>query len=176
MIEKRVGVKFQILTRVDMIDEEELKLLVEAGLTQIDLGIEAGSLTSLKILHKNITPEQIIQQVKIAKKYVKIFAFFMIGIPGEQESDILQTFELAKRLELDRWTWSIYSPLPGSALFDDLVAAGKVKAKLEDYSKIHFTTAYDGVCDVPPARLQELYKEINDYFYKKQNLQQEAAG
>ncbi|MBB4201027.1 radical SAM superfamily enzyme YgiQ (UPF0313 family) [Rhodoblastus sphagnicola] len=32
-----------------------------------------------------------------------MFAFFMIGIPGQDEDDVRQTFELAKELDLDRW-------------------------------------------------------------------------
>jgi hypothetical protein len=29
---------------------------------------------------------------------------------------------------------------------------------------VHFTEAYDGICAIPPARLKELYGEINDHF------------
>ena len=167
MIERQVGVTFQALTRVDLIREDELRLLVKAGLTQLDLGIEAGSMKTLTRLKKGITPDKIREQVRLAKKHVKVFGFFMIGIPGETEADIRETFELAKAIELDRWTWSIYSPLPGSALYEDLVKEGVVHPESLNYNRIHFTDAYEGVCDVPPARLKELYREINDYFCKR---------
>ena len=166
LIESKANIKFQALTRIDMIDEEELILLKQAGLTQIDLGIEAGSLKILQKLSKGITPEKITRNVAIAKRHVKVFGFFMIGIPGETEEDIFETFNLAKRLELDRWTWSIYSPLPGSALFEELVHSGKISQTLTDYSNIHFTKAYGGISEVPPERLKQLYAEINDYFCK----------
>lgn len=164
MIERQVGVTFQALTRVDLIREDELQLLREAGLTQLDLGIEAGSTKSLARLKKGISPEEIRQQVRLAKKYVQVFGFFMIGIPGETEEDIQQTFSLAKDLELDRWTWSIYSPLPGSALYEDLVREGNVQPGNLEYSQIHFTEAYEGVCEIAPARLKQLYSEINEHF------------
>jgi radical SAM superfamily enzyme YgiQ (UPF0313 family) len=176
MIERKVGVSFQALTRVDLIREDELQLLVRAGLTQLDLGIEAGSQKSLARLKKGITPERIRAQVSLAKKYVKVFGFFMIGIPGETEADIRETFDLAKDIELDRWTWSIYSPLPGSALFDDLVHSGVVDPRRLRYSEIHFTDAYEGVCNVAPARLKELYREINDYFCRRVPAAQVQAG
>jgi len=35
-----------------------------------------------------------------------------------------------------------------------------------DFNQVHFTEAYTGVCAIPPVRLKELYKEINDYFYR----------
>ncbi|HTP65088.1 MAG TPA: radical SAM protein [Geobacteraceae bacterium] len=166
VIEQKVEICWQALTRIDLIDEDELKLMKSAGLTQLDLGIETGSPKSLARLKKGITVERIKEKVRLAKKYVKVFGFFMIGIPGEDEADVAQTFDLARQLELDRWTWSIYSPLPGSALYDELIAEGKIEPYRLDYHQVHFTKAYEGICDIPPARLNELYREINDYFYR----------
>jgi anaerobic magnesium-protoporphyrin IX monomethyl ester cyclase len=165
MIEADTGIQWQALTRVDLINEEQILLMKQAGLTQLDLGIETGSPKSLIRLKKGITVERIKEHVAIAKRHVKVFGFFMIGIPGEEELDVQQTFELAKVLELDRWTWSIYSPLPGSALYEDLIAEGKIEPYRLDFNQVHFTEAYQGICDIPPIRLKELYKEINDYFY-----------
>lgn len=167
MIDQNVGITWQALTRIDLIDEEELRLMKRAGLAQLDLGIESGSPKSLARLKKGINVEKIREKVRLAKRYVKVFGFFMIGIPGEDETDVLQTFELAKSLDLDRWTWSIYSPLPGSALYDDLITEGKIQPYNLDFHQVHFTEAYAGICDIPPARLKELYQEINDYFYKR---------
>lgn len=166
MLEKEVNISWQINTRIDLVDEEQIKLMKKAGLTQIDFGIESGSNRTLERLHKHITVDQIKEKVKIAHKYVKVFGFFMIGVPGETEEDVLKTFELAKELKLDTSSWSIYSPLPGSVLYDELVEEGKVKKLNFEFEEIHFTKAYEGICDIPPDRLKELYKEINEYFYK----------
>lgn len=166
MIEADTGIQWQSLTRVDLIDEEQIVLMKRAGLTQLDLGIETGSPRSLIRLKKGITVERIKEQVAIAKRHVKVFGFFMIGIPGEQELDVQQTFDMAKALDLDRWTWSIYSPLPGSALYDDLIVEGKIEPYRLDFNQVHFTEAYEGVCDIKPVRLKQLYQEINDHFYR----------
>jgi len=165
MIGQKVEIAWQALTRIDLIDEEELQLMKRAGLTQLDLGIETGSPKSLVRLKKGITVEKINERVRLAKQYVKVFGFFMIGIPGEDETDVQQTFNLAKDLDLDRWTWSIYSPLPGSTLYEELIAEGKIEPYRLDYHQVHFTEAYAGICAIPPARLKELYQEINGYFY-----------
>lgn len=174
LIERKANIAWQANTRVDLIDEEELKIMKNAGLVQLDLGIESGSPNSLVKLKKGITVEQIKEKVKLAQKYVKVFGFFMIGLPGETEEDVLQTFQLAKELELDRSTWSIYSPLPGSNFYDDLVKEGKIEPYLLDYERIHFTEAYEGICQIPSERLKELYQQINNYFYKDSLVQ--SAG
>lgn len=175
MIEQKVDIAWQALTRVDLIDEEELQLMKRAGLTQLDLGIETGSPRSLKRLKKGITVERIREKVSLAKKYVKVFGFFMIGIPGEDEIDVQQTFALARDLDLDRWTWSIYSPLPGSALYEELIAEGKIEPYRLDYHQVHFTEAYAGICNIPPARLKDLYREINEYFYRRHDSELPVA-
>jgi radical SAM superfamily enzyme YgiQ (UPF0313 family) len=176
MIDNNVGISWQALTRVDLIDEDELVLMKQAGLTQLDLGIETGSPKSLLRLKKGITVEKIREKVRLARRYVKVFGFFMIGIPGEDETDVIQTFELAKSLDLDRWTWSIYSPLPGSALYEELIAEGKIEPYRLNHHQVHFTEAYEGICDIQPVRLKELYREINEYFYNKDTSSPQLAG
>jgi len=166
MIEKRVDISWQANTRIDLVNEVELRLMRDAGLVQVDFGIESGSPRTLSKLKKNITVEQIKEKIKLTRKYAKVFGFFMIGIPGEEEEDVQETFKLAKELELDRSTWSIYSPLPGSTLYDELIEEGKIEPYTLDFEQIHFTKAYEGISNIPRARLEALYKEINDYFYK----------
>ena len=167
MIERKVGVQWQALTRINLLDDSELALMKRAGLTQIDLGIESGSPKTLKRLDKRITVEQIREKVALAKRHVRVFGFFMIGIPGEEEADVEQTFALARDLDLDRWSWSIYSPLPGSPLYDELIAEGRIQPFALDHTRVHFTEAYDGICNIPPPRLRQLYHDINDYFSRR---------
>ncbi len=153
--------KFQINTRVDLVSEDQLGLMAEAGLTQIDLGIESGSPRTLAVLRKGISPEEIREAVQMAKRYVRVAGFFMIGVPGETEADIDMTICLAEELELDAASISIFTPLPGSTLYDSLAAAGKLRG-YED--KIHFTEATESYCEVPIERLRERFMEFNDKF------------
>ncbi|MBC8019034.1 MAG: hypothetical protein H7X83_11020, partial [Verrucomicrobia bacterium] len=46
------------------------------------------------------------------------------------------------------------------------IAEGKIEPFRLEFNQVHFTEAYQGVCDIPPLRLKALYKEINDYFYQ----------
>jgi radical SAM superfamily enzyme YgiQ (UPF0313 family) len=163
---KRRGLKisWQYNTRVNLVSEEELILGKEAGLLQIDLGIESGSPKSLKTLRKGIDIDQIQRAVQIAKKYVKVAGFFMIGIPGETEEDVEMTFELAKKLDLDKCTWSLFSPLPGSALYEDLKSQTEFVEQLQELGKIHFTENPYSFCHVPADRLRKIYGQINEYF------------
>ncbi len=163
---KRRGLKilWQYNTRVNLVNEEELIMEKEAGLVQIDLGIESGSPKSLKTLRKGIDIDEIHKAVQIAKKYVKVAGFFMIGIPGETQEDIEMTFELAKKLNLDKCTWSLFSPLPGSALYEYLKSQTEFVKQLEELGKIHFTENPYSFCHVPDDKLRKIYRQINEYF------------
>jgi radical SAM superfamily enzyme YgiQ (UPF0313 family) len=160
---RNLNMVWQCNTRVDLIDEDEVRMMAESGLIQIDLGIESGSMKSLGVLRKGYTIEAIQKAVSNARKYVKIAGFFMIGIPGETEKDIDDTFELAKELGLDKYCFSMFIPLPGSELYELLSAEGKIDHE-ENLKDLHFTLCRKSYCEVQPERLVEKYEEINNYF------------
>lgn len=159
-------VTWQFNTRVDLIDDESLALAKKAGLTQIDLGIESGSPSTLERLKKKTTIDQIFSGVGLAKKHVLVSGFFMIGTPGETIDDINKTFELAKSLELDRCSWSIYNPLPGSDLYNDLTSSG-ILGNRSVCEEVHFTQVPESFCDIPVEELNAKYEEINNYFSRQ---------
>lgn len=157
--------RWQMNTRVDLIKENEIEVLAQRGLVQVDLGIEAGTNKSLRVLKKGITVEDVRRSVEILKKYhVKVAGFFMIGIPGEKEEDIWSTVNFARELELDSYSFSIFQPLPGSELFTLLV--DKYGGRKIDWKKLLFTDTDFSWCEVPAQRLKEIYEQINDEISK----------
>lgn len=163
LIQAGVPVEWQFNTRVDLLDEESLHLAKAAGLTQIDLGIESGSPHTLARLKKKTTVQQIISGVQLAKRFVQVSGFFMIGAPGETMEDIEMTFSLAKELKLDRCSWSIYNPLPGSEFYGELVQEGRFAGR-DICEEVHFTQVPESFCCVPAEELNAKYREINAYF------------
>lgn len=169
-----LDIKWQLNTRVDLIDEKQVAMMADAGLEQIDFGIESGSPATLKTLNKETSIEKIESAVKIAKRYVKVSGFFMVGVPGENENDIEMTFELAKKLELDRASWSVFTPLPGSHLYDKMKAEKLIPEKM-DWRQIHFTDSGKSYSKLPHEKLMRRFWEIQDYFSKKEGRPKSAA-
>lgn len=87
--------------RADSISPEVVKTLVAAGQKHTTIAIEAGSDRLRKVINKNLTQEQILNTVRIAKenglKGLKIYA--MIGLPTETQQDIKELVNLAKILK-----------------------------------------------------------------------------
>lgn len=162
---RRTGLKlrWQINTRVDLVDEEQVAEMAACGLEQIDLGIESGSPETLKTLRKDVSIETIEKAVAAVKRHVRVSGFFMVGVPGEKLEDVEMTFELARRLDLDRASWSMFTPLPGSQLFEDLSGAGKIGPQ-PDWRQVHFINSDRSYAEIPHARLKERFEEIQRHF------------
>ena len=57
--------------------------------------------------------------------------FFMIGLPTETAEDIDMTIALMRRLKPNYATFSIFTPYPGTELYDVLLRQGLVSQKIE---------------------------------------------
>jgi anaerobic magnesium-protoporphyrin IX monomethyl ester cyclase len=131
LIKERLGVKWQCTTRVDLVDDELLRHMKRAGCVHIDVGIESGSPRILRSINKGITIEQVERAVKLIKmNRIAVSAFFMIGFPEETAEDIRQTIELIDRLKIST-CFSVFTPYPGTALFNQAKSFGLVPEQIE---------------------------------------------
>ena len=109
---------WDIRARVDTVDEEMLRALRAAGCERIHYGVEAGSDEFMAVLRKGITVEQVRQAFRLTRQAgIQILAYFMIGIPGQTEADVRQTFRLARELDPDVVHITILTPFPGTAIY-----------------------------------------------------------
>lgn len=87
--------------RADAIDPDVIKTLVACGQKNTTIAIEAGSDRLRKVINKNLSEEQILKTVQVAKenglKGLKIYA--MIGLPTETQEDLTEMVELVKKLK-----------------------------------------------------------------------------
>ncbi len=114
----KLDIRWDIRTRVDLVDEEMLKMLQQAGCVAIHYGVEAGNDKILKVIKKGITIEKVKEIFKLTKKLkIETLAYFMIGLPSENAEDIQDSFDLAKELKPDYAHFTIFSPYPGTELY-----------------------------------------------------------
>lgn len=106
-------------TRVDIVDQDMLNLMHEAGCRLITYGVESGSQQILDFMNKGITPKQIAMAVKMAHKAkIDITASYILGLPGETRKTITDTIKFAKRLNTLYAQFNIIVPYPGTKVFD----------------------------------------------------------
>ncbi|MDD5005694.1 MAG: radical SAM protein [Candidatus Omnitrophica bacterium] len=117
---KKHGIKFNVLCRVDLFDEETCKKLKEAGVRIVKFGVESGSPRIRKqILNRNIKDKTIINAFRICDKYkVETWAFNMIGLPTETRKNLYSTFKLNSIIKPDNFWLSIYYPIEKTELYE----------------------------------------------------------
>lgn len=113
--------------RLNFVDDEVAEAMKEAGCYSVGVGIESGSQRILDHMNKNLTLNSIVQKIDILSKHkILVTGLFIIGYPTETKEDVLRTIAFAKKLKIDKAAFTIFLPLPGSAIFDQLRRTGKL--------------------------------------------------
>ncbi|MBI2355112.1 MAG: cobalamin B12-binding domain-containing protein [Deltaproteobacteria bacterium] len=136
LIERRANILWNCQSRVNALDEELLVWMKRAGCECVQLGVESGSPRILAMLGKAITPLQVEQAAaQIRKVGINLSVYLISDVPGETEADIAQTMELIRRIRTDDGYVSPLAYYPGTRLFEEAVAAGRVSRGIFEESR-----------------------------------------
>jgi len=129
--------KWNVNVRADLISDEIIHTMKEAGCYQVRMGIEAGNdYIRNEIYKKNITNEQIINAFKIIKKHeLQLRLYFIVGGPFETIDMMQESFNLAKLSEADEMFFSGLYPLPGTKIKELCDEEGLIKNNNDNISK-----------------------------------------
>ena len=134
MRKRKLRLEFICNGRVDIIDKDVLKELKEIGCVGIAFGVESGSQDILdRVLKKGITLDQVRKAFTWAYEAgIPTDAYFMVGIPGETEEDILQTIRFSRTLRASAANFAMTIPMPKTELFDIALEKGEIWAESWD--------------------------------------------
>lgn len=117
---KEVGVPFYCLVRANLVTEEIIRALKEAGCVCVGMGIESGNdYIRNHILKRNMSNSQIHEAAKIIKENkIKLVTFNIFGIPGETTKEMLDTMRINLKIKPNSlFTYTFY-PFPGTDLMN----------------------------------------------------------
>lgn len=118
--------------RVNLMTEDLIATMADAGCVLIGYGIESGSQKMLDLIKKKVTVEQAKNAVRLTKKYLGwADCSFMIGYPGETEETIQETINFCKELDLEPEVIFFLTPYPGTELYQMALQQGKIKDEEE---------------------------------------------
>lgn len=102
MIAERFKFQWVTFLRPEMVDEELADLLARAGCVQVQMGVEAANREVLVQVARHGNAQRVEDAFKrLDKRGIRRGAHFVLGLPGETESDVYATIALAKRLNPD---------------------------------------------------------------------------
>ena len=145
--------------------DDELDLLLRSGLNRVAVGADSGSPRVLEILRKDYTVDDVIAaNRRLAQFPIVVYYSFLSGLPGEDEEDLAQSFDLMLQLtEENRMarTSPVYNyfPLPGTEIWAQLAAAGAAAPQsLAEWTEIDYARVnHEGLGPVHRQWLQRAY-------------------
>jgi magnesium-protoporphyrin IX monomethyl ester (oxidative) cyclase len=128
LIERNYGLTWTVPSgmAVSCLDDELLEKMAASGCYSVSLAIENGNQDiCTKIMKKPINLAKVKPMVdKIRSLGMDVRGFFILGFPGEGKVDIENTIEFAKSLELDWSHFFVFSPLPGTEIYQTCIDRG----------------------------------------------------
>lgn len=162
---KPLGITFEGSTRANLVDEEVISALADAGLIRLSFGLESVNPEIRKTIRKEVPLESYTTANRLTNKYkIETLNSCMIGLPGETVETIRETLcFLRHSREVKQANLAIAVPYPGTELHS-MAVKGKHGLKLltEDYSK--FWRYGSSVMNVGELTPKDLIQLQNDAF------------
>lgn len=157
--------------RANLVDEELLGRMREAGCIRTAFGVESGNQEILDtVIDKRLTLKEIRAAFRVAKSVgMETIGFFIIGLPGETEETIEDTIRFACELDPLVANFSMATPFPGTEMREVVLEKGRLLAQdWEDYAFFEDKPSFE--MDGLPAELVERkWKEAYRRFYLRPN-------
>ncbi|MBF0621030.1 MAG: radical SAM protein [Magnetococcales bacterium] len=120
--------KYIVATRADHITPKSIEILKSMNVTDVSMGLESGSPTTLEYINKGYKVDKIIRAVELLDKAkINIQASFIIGFPYETNEHIQETYDLIKKLPIHLLQVFLLIPYPGTDIWDDAVKGGIIQ-------------------------------------------------
>jgi anaerobic magnesium-protoporphyrin IX monomethyl ester cyclase len=115
----RCVMPFKIQSRVDLMTEETVALLVRAGCAEVWMGIESGSQKILDAMDKGIQAADIgPARERLRAAGIRACYFLQFGYPGETWTEIEATVSMVRATRPDEVGISLSYPLPGTVFYE----------------------------------------------------------
>ena len=156
-------VQFSIETRVDLMREETLRELRDAGLTAITIGIETPDEATLKRYSRvAINDDRQRDFVMLCRELgIRSVAGFMIGFPGDTQQSIWDVLNYARVVNPTYANFNIVTPYPGTGFYDEV----EDQIADHDYSKYSVYQPVMKYENLTASQVAEMHGKCFEKFY-----------
>ncbi len=115
-------VQFSIETRIDLMKQETLQILKDAGLVAITVGIETPNEETLRKYKrapiKDDRQREFVAQCRAMG--IRTVAGFMVGFPEDTEENIMWVLRYARKVNPTFANFNVVTPYPGTEFFNEV--------------------------------------------------------
>jgi anaerobic magnesium-protoporphyrin IX monomethyl ester cyclase len=119
LIEEKMDMTWEGMTRVNVVSRELLKKMHDAGLNRLSYGVESGDQNILNLAKKGTTLAQIRKAYELADSVgIETRMSIILGLPGETKESVRRTINFMKSLNCKQAYVNIGTPFPGTEFYD----------------------------------------------------------
>ena len=141
LYKEKVKMRFKCLADPKTVTDEKIKLLVDAGCTDIIVGIQGSEKTNLNIYHRMQTDKDILRTSEILSKYKKLAVMYdaITCNPYEKPEDIIDLIRLLQKISKPYYV-SINNLVffPGSQLYKKAISDKIIKTEEDAAYKLNY--------------------------------------
>jgi len=165
---QKYQIPFHISARVEHIDRKSSELLRKVGCVSVTIGVETGNEQLRKeVLKKRLSNKEILRARQLLRETgIKVCALSMIGVPGETPAMAQETLDFNKKLNPDWLACSIFSPYPGTALYQLCQEKGHFQKNFDGYSPSYLDEKSALILNLPtfpPKQVIKGHRKFMDF-------------
>jgi len=121
LINRKLDIKFIIETHLRILDSDLIKILKQAGLKAVKVGVESYDADVLKASGRfSVTKDQQLEKIRELEKHnIQISAMYILGFPTDTDETIKKTINYSKELNTTYAQFSVWTPYPGTPVFNE---------------------------------------------------------
>jgi len=171
IIRRDLKITFEGNTRANLLDEDLVVLMKQAGLIRLSFGLETVDEDMRETMNKKVPLDCYKTSNALLNKYkIEALNSVMLGLPGETEENIWKTLNfLSKSKEVKQANFAIATPYPGTK-FHEMAKAGEGGMELlsDDFTEYkRYGQAVTRVNNLGPQDLIRLQNEGFVSIYSK---------
>jgi len=164
---------FGCFIRAEASDKETFKMMADAGLSLIYIGIESGNEELRRnVLNRKVGDARIIRACREAQEAgIQVWTFNLVGVPGETVATIDEAMALNRLINPHFVSISIFQPLPGTRLHEICVDNNYIKSDYKGF--------YEGSSlELPTISNDDLIRKYHEFqaLSRELKVQHEAKG
>ena len=131
--------KFSCWCRANNLTPDVIATLKSMNIVSVKLGLESGNQRILDYLKGGVTVEQNEYAIRLLKEAgIQANSDFLFGIPDETPEEMKDTYNFIRRSRIDLVEVNIFSPLPGTPVWNNAKANGLVDDYKMDWSRLNY--------------------------------------
>jgi len=137
LFKENIKIKWRCTTRVELLDEELIKIMGMAGCKSIGIGIETLDEKEQKKIGKKQNLEKIISRIKMIKRAgINSKAYIMLGLPGQTRETLFNTIKTLQEIgaEIRPSSYSPYQNLNRKSTLKEVAAMNRYTYNIDSVS------------------------------------------